>query len=226
MDYKKVAFIIADDAEFAPVKKYCVAVGGEVFERHTNEYCRFVESKCEIVAVLCGIGKVNAAASAAAVIIEEAPDCMINFGLSGAVSGVRKNEIVLGRKFYEHDFDLTPLGYKIGEKSKKSEVLCSDNELCDMILSADSSIKSGNFVTGDSFIASAEKSRFVAEYFGANCCDMETAAIASVCRDYGVKYASLRYCSDNADDNASESYNEINDLQEDTLLKIVLKALK
>ena len=224
--YKKIGFVVADDCEFAPVIKHCEEVNGEIFERNSKQYCRFNHNNVEIVAVYCGVGKVNAAAYTSALIIEENPDCIINFGLSGAVSKVYKNQIVIGTEFHEHDFDLTPLGYGLGEKSRNHQVLKADEKLNDMLMKADSSIAPCVFVTGDCFVADTALRDRIIEKFGANCCDMETAAIASVCRDFSVPFASVRYLSDDADDNAKDSYREINNLEKDTLLKICLKSIQ
>lgn len=222
--YKKIGLVIADDAEFAPVLQISDELGGEKFTRHGREYCRFFKNGVEFVAIWCKVGKVNAAAMTAALICEEKPECIINFGLSGAVSGVFKNELVLGTKFIEHDFDLTPLGYELGQKPQEKYIFESDPELNNAILNADDSICKGVCVTGDIFITTKEKRDTVVSKFGANCCDMETAAIASVCYDFKLPFASLRYMSDDADDAAITTYRKVNELKKDSMIRIILKA--
>lgn len=222
MNYKKIGFVIADDSEFAPIGNYCKAHGGKTYERHSKKYCRFFVGGVEFISVLCGTGKVNAAAAAAALIEAENPDCIVNFGLSGAVNGVMKGEIMQGSRFVEYDFDLTPLGYKIGEKPQPVYVYEADGKMKSMIAAKYADIRSGVFATGDRFVTDDGLRRMLIDKFDANCCDMESAAIASVCHDYGVPFASLRYMSDGADGDASESYRAVNDLREDTLLNMIL----
>ena len=60
-------------------------------------------------------------------------------------------------------------------------------------------------------------SKFLKNEFGAMSCDMETAAIAYVCSFSNVPFLALRRVSDDAGDNATESYREMNS-QDDTLL--------
>ena len=224
MKYNKIGFVIADDSEFAPVEDCCVANDGVSFVRHSKKYCRFFCGGTEFVAVLCGTGKVNAAAAAAALIEKEAPDCIVNFGLSGAINGVVKGEIMLGSRFVEYDFDLTPLGYKIGVKPQPVYIYESDERLNGAIAAKYPDIRFGVFATGDRFVTDDNLRQMLIDEFCANCCDMETAAIASVCRDYGMPFASLRYMSDGADGDACESYRAVNELQKDTLLNMILAA--
>lgn len=224
MTFNKIGFVIADDSEFAPVEKHCANLNGKSYVLHSKKYCEFEQFGKTFIAVLCGTGKVNAAMACTELLIKSAPDCVINFGLSGAVNGVHRHEIVLGKTFIEHDFDLTPLGYKLGEKPSQTYIYHGDDMLNKRL--GDENTALCNFVTGDCFVTSAQlRDKLIAE-FDANCCDMETAAIASVCHDFNTPFASLRYLSDGADESAKESYREINDLQEDTLLRIVLDSVK
>lgn len=224
MKYSKIGFVIADDSEFAPVEKYCTSVGGKAYMLHGKKYCEFEQFGKQFIAICCGTGKVNAAMACTELLIKYAPDCVINFGLSGAINGVHRHEVVLGKTFIEHDFDLTPLGYKLGEKPGQVYIYVGDGVLNEHL--GGGNTKLCNFVTGDCFVTSKELCDRLIYEFDANCCDMETAAMASVCFNFGVPFSSLRYLSDGADENAKESYREVNDLQEDTLLKIVLEGVK
>lgn len=227
MDYKKLGFVIADEDEFAPVLAYCLQSGGREYEKHGRKYCEFsLENGVSVTAVLCNVGKVNAAAYTAALICEERPDCIINFGLSGAVSGVCKHQLVVGESFTEYDFDLTPLGYSIGVKPDQEYVYTADEALTRRIMQVSDQIVRRRFVTGDRFVTDEGLRQMIVNQFGGHCCDMETAAIASVCSEFSVPFASLRYLSDGADDSAAESYKSVNELRKDTLLRTVLAAFE
>ncbi len=72
----------------------------------------------EVVVVVCGVGKVNAAICAATLINDFKPELVINSGVAGALSPVVSiGDIVIGSKAVEHDMNVTALGDKQGEVS-------------------------------------------------------------------------------------------------------------
>ncbi len=219
----KLGLVIADDMEFAPVVEKSKLYNGETFNLCGDKAVKF-ETVCGniIVAVLCGTGKVNAAGATAALICKERPDCILNIGLSGAIKGVYKNDLVICEKLLEHDFDLTPLGYELGVKPQKTYIYEPDKDLFDKFVNKFSALKPCVFVTGDMFVSSKEKKDYIIDKFNGGCCDMESAAVASVCFKMEVPFVSLRKLSDDADDNAADTYRESNNLKEDVLINMIL----
>ena len=72
----------------------------------------------ELVVVVCGVGKVNAAMCASTLINDYKPELVINSGVAGALSPlVTVGDIVIGTKAVEHDMNTTALGDKQGEVS-------------------------------------------------------------------------------------------------------------
>ncbi len=72
----------------------------------------------ELVVVVCGIGKVNAAMCATTLINDYQPSLVMNSGVAGALSPVVSiGDIVVGTKAVEHDMNTTALGDKQGEVS-------------------------------------------------------------------------------------------------------------
>jgi nucleoside phosphorylase len=67
-------------------------------------------------------------------------------------------------------------------------------------------IHEGRLVSGDSFIASSAKRKWLRETFHADAVDMVSAGIARVCEANGVPYVILRALSDNADETASADF--------------------
>ena len=120
----------------------------------------------------------------------------------------------------ECDFDLTPLGFKVGEKPGQDFVYEADKTLLELVTRS-KGIKTGKLGTGDFFLADEDKKKFYLDTFGICAFDMETAAIASVCHKAGVPMLSLRKISDDAGDAASESYREMNDRAEDSLTMVL-----
>lgn len=221
----KIALIIADDGEFAPIVEKAEHYG---YKESSLLGCRCIEFKIsentEFIAVLCGIGKVNAAAATAAVCTGIKPDAVLNFGLSGAISGVHKNDVVIGTKFLEHDFDLTPLGREIGTKPQAVSHFTPDSDLVRSLKAAAGFAKECVFVSGDCFVCDSDKKKFLTDKFNAGCCDMESAAVASVCYSANIPFASFRLLSDDADENAAESYRTENEKEPDCLIDLAISA--
>ncbi len=209
----KIGIIVADIDEYKPFgdrveagsfKKYSVlGRTGHCFTISTDM------GKAEVVSVLCGIGKVNAAA-AAMHLVDIGCNVILNYGLSGGISGVLRGDICLCTSFLEHDFDLTGIGYKPCEKPSQEYIYSSDDELNALCKDVIPFVQKGMAVTGDRFICDEEQRLFFKNEFGAMSCDMETAAIAYVCSFSGVPFMSLRRISDDAGSDAVDSYREMN----------------
>ncbi len=73
-------------------------------------------------------------------------------------------------------------------------------------LEARPTIREGRLVSGDSFIASSAKRKWLRETFDADAVDMVSVGIARVCEANGVPYVIIRVLSDNADESASADF--------------------
>lgn len=218
---KKIGIIVADADEFAPLEER-IKKGKYVEKAFLNrKILEFKIGGTELCAMLCGIGKVNAAA-AAVHMVDTGCGIILNYGLSGGISGIRRGELCLCTEFLEHDFDLTAIGYKPCEKPGQSYIYRSDKRLNGVIKSLLPEIRQGVAVTGDCFVCDEGLRDFLKEEFGAMCCDMETAAIAYVCEYAGVPFAAVRRVSDDAGDSALESYREMNASLETVLSDFIL----
>lgn len=219
---KKIGIIVADADEFAPLEE--TIKKGEYTESSflKRKILEFKTENAEISAILCGIGKVNAAA-AAAHLVDSGCEIILNYGLSGGISGIRRGELCLCTEFLEHDFDLTAIGYKPCEKPwQGSYIYKSDKQLNDLIKYLLPGIKEGLAATGDRFVCDEGLRKLLKEEFGAMSCDMETAAIAYVCGYAGVPFAAVRKVSDDAGEDALESYREMNTSGETDLSDFIL----
>ena len=185
----------------------------------------FTCGKTGIITVFCGIGKVNAA-SAAMYLVDHGCEAILNFGLSGGLSGVNFGEFVIPSKFLEHDFDFTKLGYRPCEKPEQTYIYSADDKLSKMFAGFCGARIVGTAVCGDRFISSTEDKNMLIDTFSAQACDMETAAIASVCYITNTPFVSLRRISDGADDNAIEVYRDMNVNDGATLSETFMKCLK
>ena len=102
---KRIGIVFADEMEYKPFVE-----AAEKFDakKRTLNGCNSVSFEIEnlfVTAIESGIGKVNAAFAASTLILEEKAEVILNAGLSGAISKVRRGDIVAGESFTECDFD-------------------------------------------------------------------------------------------------------------------------
>lgn len=223
---KKIGLVIADESEYVMVRDIADRLGAEKSGFYSREgHCFKLDDNTEVHSVLCGVGMVNAAA-AATFLAMSGCDAVLSFGLSGGVSGISKNEFMVGTEYIEHDFDLTSLGYEPCAKPLQDYIYSGDKTLIDTVTSLYPFVKSGVVVSGDSFICDDGKRNFLKERFNAMSCDMESAAIAYVCALAGIPFMTLRKISDDAGDDANDSYREVMDIDGEEVLNILFAVMK
>lgn len=169
----------------------------------------------QVVAVECGIGKVNAAICAQQMIDLFKPDMIINSGIAGALSEqVGIADIVIAGDVVQHDMDGTAMGDPLGEiwfHDEKRIEIPADTTIVQRLKQACGSLKDtkvviGRIATGDVFVAGREKRRAIYEHFGALACEMEGGAIGQVCYRNGVPFGILRCISDDITENEFMDY--------------------
>lgn len=220
----KIGIVVADFDEYTPFVESLYNNKCKEYKYFNRKAIEFNIKDTNVICINCGIGKVNAA-TAATHLADNGCTYILNYGLSGGISRVRRGEIVLPNKFLEHDFDLTGIGYKPCEKPSQKYIYEADKSLLKAAQLAIGECEHGTAVCGDRFICNAADRDFLRDTFDATTCDMETAAIASVCDMAGIPFLSLRRVSDDAGDDAYSNYNEMNLLEGQTLSQIFLKVL-
>lgn len=222
----KIGFVIADNYEYDPFRKIASEFVPEEFKALTNNCIRFdFNEKIQVIAMECGIGKVNAAIATLWLINEEKVDIILNVGLSGAVHNVQRNFIVAGTEYMECDFDLTAIGYDLGVKPQDVYIYKADEKL--LSIAEQCSVDySGKLGTGDLFLADSALKRKFRDMFGICSFDMETGAIAAVCHKAQVPFLAIRKISDDCDENAVENYKELNDKKEVHLSEVAVEILE
>ena len=181
----------------------------------------------DVVAVLSGIGKVAAATTATLLIERFGVKRIVFTGVAGGLGAdVQVGDVVLARSFLQHDMDASPLfprhevpGY--GRARFEADAPWTDAlELaCDRMLHTlprqlgvdtvaafglqTPRLHQGLLISGDRFVATtAESTALQRELPDALAVEMEGAAFAQVCHDFGVSLAVVRTISDRADDTA------------------------
>ncbi len=229
MERLKIGIIVADVDEYQPFAKEIEKGEFSYYSVLKRTGHKFIinngEKSAEVFSILCGIGKVNATA-AAMHLIDIGCDIIMNYGLSGGISGISRGMITAPDEFIEHDFDLSGIGYSLCEKPLQEYIYSADENLLKSAQKIVPSLKLGTAVSGDHFICDSTVRNSLKENFNAMSCDMETAAIAYVCQFSNIPFLSLRRISDDAGEDATESYREMNS-QDDTLLSdYLIKIIK
>lgn len=185
----------------------------------------------EVVAVLSRIGKV-AAATTTTVLIERFGARQIVFtGVAGGLGdGVRVGDVVVADTLMQHDMDASPLFPRFElpgtglsvlrptadqtaavratvEQALAPSALAAGGTLADVHLDelglSLPRVHQGLIVSGDQFVHSAQACAALKQALpSALAVEMEGAAVAQVCHDFGVPYTVIRTISDRADDQA------------------------
>jgi adenosylhomocysteine nucleosidase len=176
-----------------------------------------------VVIAESGVGKVNAAMTAALLDERYHPSEMLFTGIAGGIADdERPGDIVIATRTAQHDFGLvTDDGFtpdrvtdpKTGTKTPIFEE--ADPRLLAVAQAAAEklplqdvqaggkarkpAVRSGIVVSGDVFVASAKRKAELRRDFGADAVEMEGAAVAHVCRAMGVPCLIIRSISDSAD---------------------------
>ncbi len=225
---KTVGIVFADEMEYAPFLSAARERGAKEGSLFGNDCAEFKlengEKNLKVIGVKCGIGKSNAAA-ATAYLISAGADYILNAGLSGAVSRLKREDVIAASSHIECDFDLTAIGYSLGVKADGQNYLYKADETLLSYALLNEGIKAAPTGTGDIFLTDKEKKELFKNTFGIESFDMETAAIASVCDKAKVPFLSLRKISDDADDSSVEDYREMNNRKEACLTDLIMNVL-
>ena len=176
----------------------------------------------EVVLVLSGIGKVAAAATAALLIDRLGARALLFTGVAGGLgAGVRVGDVVVAQELLQHDLDASPLFPRWEVPLTGRSRFAADPALATTLLAACDEVlaaprpglaalvlhaprrHAGLVVSGDRFVSSAAESAALRGALpDALAVEMEGAAMAQVCADFGCPLAVLRTVSDRADDQA------------------------
>lgn len=156
----------------------------------------------DVVAAVCGIGKVFAAMCAQTMILRYSPEAIINIGVAGTVtSGLQVLDIAIADNVCQHDMDTSPLGDPVGLISGINQIYFpADKALAQTIGAAAEKLGCrhiiGTIASGDQFIHTPEKKNRIRETFHAVAAEMEGGSIGHVCTVNNVPFAVLRTISD------------------------------
>jgi adenosylhomocysteine nucleosidase len=187
----------------------------------------------EIILAESGVGMTNAAMSVQYLIDRFHPGAVVFSGIAGAIdSSVQIGDIVVCGDWITHDY-----GYYGGEGFRPSAIEYFDNKADTLTISRSFGVDSvflnvagrltsegvtldeigdrtpyllvgGTGVSGNSFIDSREKRLWLNQEFSALVTDMESSAVAQVCKVNGLPFIIFRSASDLAGGSGSETARE------------------
>lgn len=224
----KIGLVIADDMEYAAYEELLAEnlKINNFYGRKGHSYEIINGNKKIIInSILCGIGTVNAAA-AGMYLVNNGADILLNYGLSGGISSVHRGEDVVGVSFLEYDFDLICCGYKLCEKPAQEYIYYANELLSDILSKQGGGLKKCKLASGDKFVSDPVLRDLLKDEFGINACDMETAAIAYVAHLTDTPFTSLRRVSDDAGEDATDAYHDMNNKPMTDLPKLLLKSVE
>lgn len=166
----------------------------------------------EVVAVECGVGKVNAAMCTQIMIDRYSPQAVINSGVAGAVSkDVKIYDMVIGTEVLQHDMNGTALGDPMGEITFNDGgriYFPCDREIVDKLEKAcDKNVFKGRIASGDIFISEVSQRKNINNTFGALACEMEGGAVGHVCFRNNVPFCVFRVISDDLENSEGEDFS-------------------
>ena len=181
-----------------------------------------------VVLAHSGMGKVNAAMAATLLVQQFQPSHVLFTGVAGGVNpDLRLGDVVIGAKTAYYDYgEYTPEGFRVRQTvdpftgKRNPLVFAADTGLLAVAEEAAADLKlaplktgqgertprvvTGVIVTGDAFVASPAKNDTLCKEFKADATEMEGAAVAQLCWQWGVPCLILRCLSDDAGAKAQE----------------------
>lgn len=180
--------------------------------------CEFTLGKLqdtEVVLLRSGIGKVNAAMSTTILLERYKPEYVINTGSAGGfLQTLNVGDVVISTEVRHHDVDVTAFGYEYGQVPGLPAAFKANDLLIEAATGAVHELEGvqvveGGIATGDSFMNDPERVEFVRSKLpNLYAVEMEAAAVAQVCHQFGVPFVVIRALSDIAGKESNISFDQ------------------
>ncbi len=179
--------------------------------------CIFFQGELQghnVIVTKSGIGKVTAAVATTLLMEHFQPEYVINTGSAGGYDPELKvGDVVISSEVRHHDVDVTAFGYEMGQVPQQPPAYLPAPELveaADKAMNKTPEINAihGLICTGDVFMSDpvrVEKAR--SDFPTMAAVEMEGAAIAQVCHQFGVPFVVIRSLSDIAGKESPMSFD-------------------
>lgn len=185
----------------------------------------------KVIVLLSGVGKVSASVGTTLLIEKYTPNLVINTGTAGGLKNVNVYDIILATEVKYYDVNLTAFGYELGQQSNMPPVFTPDFKYMqiaeEVIKENGEKVNKGLVVSGDSFVDSPQKVKWIKDNFPtAKAVEMEATAIAQVCHQTNVPFIILRAVSDMAGEGDAESFKKFVEKAGEISAKINIAFIK
>jgi adenosylhomocysteine nucleosidase len=201
---------------------------------HIEFYCGKLYG-IDVVVGCSGIGKVNAAIAAQAMLMRFQPRVLVNCGVAGGVAAeVAVGDIVVASQVAQYDLDTSAFGDPVGLVPGLNAVLLGCNKkisseflrVAAKLVSSRNKARLGVVATGDRFLSDRACGSRICEDFGALAVDMESGSIGHVCAINGIEFGVVRAISDSVYVDSVHCYRGLVDGAADVAAKVVIDSFK
>ncbi len=184
----------------------------------------------KVVLVFSRWGKVASAATTTQLINDFNVEEIIFTGVAGGIKeALNIGDVVIGKHLYQHDLDARPFYNQfeipilknkyVATKNPKNLLKATEQFIAtygEFISKTEADVFNittpkailGDIASGDQFISSLEKIKFLNDLLpSTTCVEMEGASVAQVCFEYSVPFSIIRIISDKANDNATIDFS-------------------
>ena len=178
----------------------------------------------DTVLVCSGIGKVNSAITAQLLIDHFGVSAVINTGVAGGAGKASVRDVVVSTEVLYHDMDLEILSHSYPYR----HTFTADPQLVKLALAACEgkvTAYAGRIATGDQFICEKAVRDDIVARTDPMAIEMEGCSIAHACASNDVPFVIIRSISDNADDDATMSFETFEQIAANDAAEIVIAML-
>ncbi|WP_285104179.1 5'-methylthioadenosine/S-adenosylhomocysteine nucleosidase [Promicromonospora sp. MEB111] len=171
-----------------------------------------------VVLVRTGIGFVNATAAGTGAILRYGTDVpLISAGSAGGLAkDVAVGDVVLGARLVNADADARAFGYVLGQVPGMPEAYDAAPALADAVRRAATTVdeqvlREGSIGSGEKFVTTDLAQQLRADFPDVLAVDMESAALAQLCHNFGADFVSVRAVSDLCAPDGTEFRTHVDD---------------
>lgn len=175
-----------------------------------------------VIAAECGIGKVNAAMTAALLLGHFGCSSIAFSGVAGGVNPKYKiGDVLIAEQLIQHDYGAIVDGQLISaipgsfpalaDSDKDTAYLMSPEMRAVLQREVGQLVHFGRVITGDTYLACTETRKMFFDQFKADAVEMEGAAIAQVCTNWNKPFVIIRVLSDLAGNDSHIDFDQFVD---------------
>ncbi len=180
--------------------------GFEVFHYENENYALYV--------IHSGIGEIAAAAAAQLLIDRYEVELIVNFGVVGGLTEeMAQTRICVVTRVVHYDFDLSGIDPVVPAQYPGFEdvYLPADETLVGKACAVCGELKPVTCASADKFVGNQEDKEQLHQLYGADICEMESAAVLLTCRRNEVPCLMIKAVSDGLTGGGKEYYEALQD---------------